>query len=148
MATTGRNWVIDRLEELQTRLANVRVPGESVPIVQSAAFARTALVALEDGMRQSAGVLRREIDQRLAEAKRLKDGPSRALERANKKLTLLQLRADSLFTTFDLLQDATAIRSDAETGRLLRGVDIVLEHALRRPIPGYSPPMAVSYRDS
>lgn len=148
MLAAGKNWVIDRLQELQTRLGNVRTPGQSVPVVQSAAIDKSALNALESGMRKSAAVLVREIDELLRSTERLGAGRSDRLEAANKKLALLQLRADSLFTTFDLLQDATAVRADAKTGRMLRGVDILLQHALRRPIPGYTPPLAVSYLDS
>ncbi len=148
MTAAGKNWVIDRLQELQTRLSSVRTPGESVPVVQSAAIDKKALNALEHGMRQSAAVLQREISQLLDVASTLRPGPSDRLESVNKKLAMLQLRADSLFTTFDLLQDATAIRADAKTGRMLRGVDILLRDALNRPVPGYTPPLAVSYLDS
>ncbi|MGB5347663.1 MAG: hypothetical protein WBN23_15965 [Woeseia sp.] len=140
--------MIDRLQELHSRLSSVHAPGTSIPVVQSAAIAQRALNALEDGMRQSAAVLQQDIRKQLATASALANGNTQALQASNKKLAMLQLRADSLFSTFDLLQDATAIRSDAAMGRMLRGVDVLLEHALHRPIPGYTPPLAVSYLDS
>ncbi|MBT8099138.1 MAG: hypothetical protein KJO82_05280 [Gammaproteobacteria bacterium] len=148
MATTGKSWVVDRLEELRTRLQGVRKPGDSIPVIQVAAISGPAMVALESGMRRSVSALLRDIEKLLRLARQLDQGPSNRLKFVNKKLTLLQLKADSLFSTFDMLQDATAIRADAKTGRLLRGVDVLLEHALRRPIPGYTAPMAIGYLDS
>ena len=148
MTTAGKNWVVDRLQELQVRLARIRTPSSSIPVVPSAAIRSKALNILEQGMHQSATKLSSRASRLLADAQRIKPGAQQALESVNKQLALLQLRADSLFTTFDLLQDATSIRADVHTGSMLKGVDVLLEHCLRRPIPGYTPPLAVSYLDS
>lgn len=148
IVNTGRNWIIDRLNELDTRLKRVRSPSSGIPMVATAAIASSALNALEAGITRSSQELRSAAARLRRRAAAIEEDDRRRLRHANKALTLLQLRADRLFSTYDLLQDATAIRADAVMGQMLSGVDMIIRQSLRRPVPGYRPPQALCYLDS
>ena len=124
----------------------MRPPSVAVPLVAAASMERTALRALESGLLRTVRGMLAEIEETAAETLRSsgRDGP----QRGNRRLTLLQLRADALFRTIDLYHDAIAARADAEVGLLLAGMDYLLAAGLQRPVPGYSAPVAVSYLDS
>jgi hypothetical protein len=138
--------VLERLADLRVRLMRVRVPSLSVPLIAAAGMQPRALAALESGV---LGTIRGMLGEIALTARRVERSPDRDTALAgNRALTLLQLRADALFRTIDLYHDAFATRADAEVGLLLAGTDRLLASALRRPVPGYSPPAAVSYLDS
>jgi len=139
---------MDRLADLRTRLVQIRMPSQALPAVAAAAVDDRALAALEDGVQQASRIMLEEIERERAALRRGPLGSSRALDAANQRLALLQIRADSLFKTLDLYTDATATRSDAEWGMLLAGTDRLVMAALDRRIPGYEPPRVLTYLDS
>ncbi|MEL6877259.1 MAG: hypothetical protein AAGL68_04085, partial [Pseudomonadota bacterium] len=59
-----------------------------------------------------------------------------SLQADNLKLTMLQIRADALFTSYDLINDAIASRADPEVGLEMAGCDTLLKRALSLRISG------------
>ncbi|MFN0180338.1 MAG: hypothetical protein ACKVZ0_16180 [Gemmatimonadales bacterium] len=144
----GTDWIVERLEELQARLGGVRALSESVPVIPAGSPAPRALAALEAGVGGAVRCLRREVARTTHELRRKPLAAWHGLYRANQRLAMLQLNADSLFRTLDLFADGIASRADASMGLLLAGADRVVAAALARPVPGYTPPLAVTYLDS
>ncbi len=147
MAGLGLDWSADRLQELLARLQQLRLPSSSLPSVAAAAIRPVTLQSIESGLRQSNSRLQRDVLDLL---KSLKTGSGRATKPGlvNLRVTLLQMRADSLFTTYDMLFDAIASRSDAQVGMEMAGCDILLAQASAVEVPGYQSPPVFSYPDS
>jgi hypothetical protein len=141
-------WVLERLAELRVRLASIRIPSLTVPVVAVADVSPAALAALEEGTRRAIRTMYRSVQASERRLERHPAGSPAELERANDRLAFLQLRADALFRTLDVFLDGLSTRADAETGVLLRGTDFVVAAALDRRVPGYAPPLAVTYLDS
>lgn len=144
----GARWVRERLDDLLVRLRAIRLPSKTVPVVAVAAPRPEALAALEDGVRAAVRSIMSELVSqraRVAPGLRLE---AVALRRANRSLTIAQLRADALFRTLDFFADAMGTRADPPVGTLLAGLDRLLEAALARGIPGYVPPRPIAYLDS
>lgn len=143
----ARHWLLDRLEELDARLSDLRKPSSSMPSVPSAAIGRSALRAIERGLLVSAAALHGEIAG-LRETIRARRGCERDRPADNLRLTLLQLRADALFTSYDLISDAILSRADPKVGLEMAGCDLLLGRAMRIDVPGYRPPPVITYPDS
>jgi len=105
-----------------------------------------ALASLESGLLRAVKAMMGEIDRATVQVTRA--ASEREEKQGNRVLTVLQLRADALFKTLDLYHDAISTRADAEIGLLLAGTDRLLAAAMKRPVPGFTPPSAVSYLDS
>ncbi|MDL9998318.1 hypothetical protein QTI24_06895 [Variovorax sp. J22P240] len=130
--------------DLESRLDAVRWPSATLPCVGAGSASRHALAALEAGARDVvARLLGAARDLRTA--LRAPEAPLAILER---RIVSLQLQADALFKTIDLYTDAIATRADARVAMLLAGTDVLIADALKRPVPGYAAPIAVSYLDS
>ena len=115
-----------------------------MPSVPAAAIDRSALREIEQGLTISAKTLQGEIERLKGEV-RTNQAPRQA---DNLRLTLLQLRADALFTSYDLICDAILSRADPKVGLEMAGCDLLLCRAMEVEVPGYQSPRVISYPDS
>ena len=123
------------------------MPSTTIPVTHAASIDPVALHSVEQAIANARNGMLDELNQLSIVASRM-NGSIGSIRSVNRKLVMIQLRADALFSTFDLFQDAVALRADTELGKKLAGVDALLAQALARPIPGYTPPKAISYLDS
>lgn len=144
----GKQWTLQRLGDLEVRIKMMRLPSIGLPAPAAASVNQDALRSLE---RNAVKVSKRMLDSiyKLIEStKKIDNFNQENLNKANHRLTFLQIQTDGLFRSVDLFMDALASRTDAEMGLLLAGVDQIISQALERPIKNYIPPRAVTYLDS
>lgn len=142
------DWVQDRLADVELRLMGIHMPSVALPAVPAAHVDTRALVALETGATRAVEDMLRHVTRLQAALTRERAQTSIGAPRLNQILTILQLRVDALAQTLDFFMDAVSSRSDVDTGILLAGADRIVAAALARTVPGYVPPMAVTYLDS
>lgn len=68
-------------------------------------------------------------------------------ESVYRRFVFLRLQATAALTQFDVFSDAITQRSEAETGVLLRGMDVLAEDALRLQAPPFEAPALLCYLD-
>jgi hypothetical protein len=134
--TDAAAWLRQRIDELEARVMELRLPLAEIPMVAAAQLDRSLTVELATSLGAAVASLR----GRLGELRR----DPRRRERA---LALCQLHADGLFETVDLLTDAVAQRADAQVGCLLAGAEVLASAALDARVPGYRPAAALCYLD-
>jgi len=144
----GLAWIRGRLGDLRVRLRQARLPSISLPAAPAAAASPEALAQLERGALKVIDSMLLDIDRLDRSLAKISAASARQTQVANRRLTVMQLRADALFKSLDFFSDTIAIRADAHSGLLLAGLDRVLAVALDRKIPGYRPPHAISYLDA
>ncbi|MBK9386377.1 MAG: hypothetical protein IPN34_16315 [Planctomycetes bacterium] len=137
------SWMLSQeARALRARLDRVRPILLQETMVPAAVPAAGAIAAIEDFLAAGRRSLRQRIDGFLGWLDGA-EGRTATPAEANRSLTFLRLRFNAVLTQLDVFSEAMSQRSEADTGVLLRGLELAAHDAMQ--IPGVPTPPVLCY---